>query len=99
MKNHLRENFDKNLYEKVPFKNVFFVLICQFQLIYSERTPIDRSAPCGPDRRKSSPIDRRKPPKKVEASDRRRDYKVHHVVQFLSMQKSLPINRGIPSKG
>ena len=30
----------------------------------------------GPDRRKSSPIDRQRPPKKVEASDRLRDYGV-----------------------
>ena len=37
MKNHLRENFDKNLYEKVPFKNVFFVLICQIQVVFSEK--------------------------------------------------------------
>ena len=69
----------KILYEKVPF--TFFALICQFQLIYSERTPIDQSvhvvpideqidirigAPCGPDRPASL--------EKVEASDRRQDY-------------------------
>ena len=62
----------------MPF--TFFALICQFQLIYSERTPIDQSVHVVPiDEQIDVRIGARGPDRpasleKVEASDRRQDY-------------------------